>query len=90
MTDANCALNSQSPALALQELKYLKCISWTGLRTYSDFIALGLALRQNAHHLEALQLDVIDWELVKEHWDEMDDDIADFFQVHIESTPSVN
>ncbi|KID60053.1 hypothetical protein MBR_10470, partial [Metarhizium brunneum ARSEF 3297] len=87
VTDANCALNSQSPALALQGLKSLKYISWTGLRTYSDFIALGLALRQNAHHLEALQLDFIDWELVKEHWDEMDDDIADFFRFILRVRP---
>ncbi|OAQ60886.2 hypothetical protein VFPPC_01929 [Pochonia chlamydosporia 170] len=64
-----------------------KGISWTGLRTYSDFIALGLALQQNAHHLEALQLDFIDWELVKEHWDDMDDDITDFFRFVLRVRP---
>lgn len=76
MTDGHCGLNSE---LALQELNSLRSISWKGLRTYSDFAAFGRALRENADRLEEIELDAIEWDLVKKRWNDTENDIADSF-----------
>lgn len=57
----------------------MKGISWIGLRTKADFVALGRALRKNQDHLEVLELDFIDWSLVEYHWDDLDQDAEKFF-----------
>ncbi|KAJ6436229.1 hypothetical protein O9K51_11212 [Purpureocillium lavendulum] len=89
VTGGDCAINALRPALALGDLKFLQGISWTGLRTKHDFAALGLALRANANHLRALDLDFIDWNIVKAQWAEMDDNEGDFFRLALQAR-SVN
>ncbi|OAQ57558.2 hypothetical protein VFPPC_12339 [Pochonia chlamydosporia 170] len=64
-----------------------KDIFWTGLRTKPDFVALGLALQENSGHLEALELDFIDWDLVKKHWDDLGNDVGDVFKSALRVRP---
>jgi hypothetical protein len=46
----------------------LRDISWTGLQSDEDFDTLGSALKNNALHLEQLQLDFVNW--TPDYWDE--------------------
>ncbi|OWT42325.1 hypothetical protein VFPPC_18559 [Pochonia chlamydosporia 170] len=87
VTDPTCVCNSHTSPLALQELRCLKGISWTGLRTRPDLVALGLALQENAGHLEVLELDFIDWPLVRRHWNDLGDDFGDFFDYALRVRP---
>ncbi len=71
VTDGSCVGGYSKYGLALGSLNCLKTISWTGLRTRNDVVALGAAVRNNARHLLGLTLDFIHWGRVTSHWGRM-------------------
>lgn len=71
ITDGSCVGGYSKYGLALGSLNCLKTISWTGLRTRKDIVALGAAVRNNARGLRGLTLDFIRWDRVTSHWGRM-------------------
>lgn len=69
ITDGGCEVNLDGEyPIDLSGFNSLRDISWTGLQSDKDLDTLGSALKNNALHLEQLQLDFVNW--TPDHWDE--------------------
>lgn len=60
ITDGNCSRHD----LALKEFKRLKALSWIGLRSDVDLLALHHCFKEVSHQLIYLTLDFLRWDLV--------------------------
>ncbi|KAL1965855.1 hypothetical protein VTN77DRAFT_4988 [Rasamsonia byssochlamydoides] len=63
VTDGSCPWHGYD----LKEFTKLKRLSWTGLRSRNDFLALRECLEVTSHQLVQLELDPLNWEQVRDY-----------------------
>ncbi|KAI5456731.1 hypothetical protein BGZ63DRAFT_428841 [Mariannaea sp. PMI_226] len=71
ITDASChSPGFSSQVHALDSFKCLRRFSWTGIRTRDDFTSLQNAFKSHSEHLIELELDFVNWQKLKEIWED--------------------